>query len=437
MKKLDASFNAHWLRHASPFINQHRGRTFVALLTGEVLDHDNAISILHDLVLLHSLGVRLILVHGSRPQIDSSLAASGMHSEFIKGRRITSPEAMPLVAQAAGQKRFKLEARLTTDIEASPMRGAKVRVVSGNFIIARPMGVIDGIDHAYSGEVRKVDKAGIRQALDADNVVLVSHIGFSRTGEMFNLSSAEVACEVAIALNADKLIVFSENEGILKGGKLLRQIDPNECRVCSRAMANHVEASLLESVAHAAASGVERAHVVSYVEDGALLKELFTRDGSGTLVSEQELETLRDARPRDAGRLLHILRPLENDGTLVKRPRKTLEREIEQFMVIEKENLLIGCAALYPFVGTDAGELACLAVRPEYRSDGRGDRLLRAIEARAFELGLSTLFVLTTQTAHWFVERGFKETAVAELPSGRGKPYNLQRNSKIFKKQLG
>ncbi len=436
MKDQSDQFNVHWLRHASPFINQHRDRTFVVLLSGDVLDHPNATSILHDIVLLHSLGVRLVLVHGSRPQIDAALAREGVHSTFQDGYRITPKEAMSFVAQAVGEKRMRIEAKLSTDMEASPMRGAKLRVISGNFIIARPRGVVNGTDFAYSGEVRKVDASGIRHALDNRNIVLISHIGYSRTGEMFNLACEAVACEVAQALSADKLIVFSRAKGLMNGDDLVRYTTPQDCIALAPEPSNDAETRLFKSAANATAAGVERAHVVSYIEDGALLKELFTRDGSGTLITDQELETLRPARDKDSGRLLHILGPLEQDGTLVRRPRKILEQEINRFIVIEKENLLIGCAALYPFPDSSAGELACLAIRDEYRSGGRGDRLLRQIETNAKDLGLDTLFVLTTKTAHWFRERGFAPANVSDLPSTRQSPYNLQRNSKVFRKDL-
>lgn len=429
-------FNAHWLRHASPYINQHRGRTFVFLLNGDVLDHPNAISILHDLVLLHSLGVRIVIVHGSRPQINAALANAKLQSQFVDGRRVTTKDCMPLVAQAVGLKRMKIEAHLTTDMEASPMRGAKLRVVSGNFIVARPIGIENGIDFAHSGVVRKVDKVGIEQALDNQNVVLVSHIGFSRTGEMFNLSCEEVASEVATALEADKLILFSPDEGIMDSQGLLRYLSPKMSLEKAKTSADSAVSNLLHWSAKAATGSVERVHVVSYTLNGALLKELFTRDGAGTLISEQELENLRDARTMDVGRLLHILSPLEQDGTLVKRSRKVLEQEMDRFVVIEKENFLIGCAALYPFPGTSAGELACLAVRPAYRNGARGARLLRSVEKRAKANGMDTLYVLTTKTAHWFIERGFVEIEAKLLPKGRTKPYNLQRNSKVFKKEL-
>lgn len=436
MTDQSSSFNVHWLRHATPFINQHRDRTFVVLLSGDVLDHANATSILHDLVLLHSLGVRLVLVHGSRPQIDAILEREGIESSFQDGYRITSERAMRFVAQAVGEKRMGIEAKLSTDMEASPMRGAKVRVSSGNFIIARPRGVVNGTDFAYSGEVRKVDTSGIRHALGNRNLVLISHIGYSRTGEMFNLACETVACEVATALNADKLIVFSQARGLMQHNELVRYTTPQDCIEQAAKTSNDAEMHLFTSAARAITKGVERAHVVSYTEDGALLKELFTRDGSGTLITNQELETLRVARDKDAGRLLHILKPLEQDGTLAKRSRKQLEQELNRFIVIEKENLLIGCAALYPIPNSTAGELACLAIRDAYRSGGRGDRLLREIEANAMDQGLDTLFVLTTKTAHWFLERGFEPAEVDELPRSRQTPYNLQRNSKVFRKHL-
>ncbi|MGB0648079.1 MAG: amino-acid N-acetyltransferase [Bradymonadia bacterium] len=429
-------FSVSGLRQASPYINEHRDKTFVVLLQGELLQHDNATAILHDLVLLHSLGIRLVIVHGSRPQIDRMLNDRGIQTEVRDGYRITTRETMQYVAQVVGSQRMLIEAHLSTDMEASPMRGAKVRVVSGNFIIAKPRGIIDGTDYQYAGDVRGVDTAGINNALNNRQIVLISHIGYSRTGEMFNLACESVAAEVSISLGADKLILFTKSEGLMADHSLVRHSTPSESIELSQTEPNRDEKSLFVCAAKASENGVERAHIVSYAHDEALLTELFTRDGAGSLITHQEIETLRPALATDTGRLIHLLQPLEENGTLVKRSRQLLEREIQQFFVIEKEQVLIGSAALYPLPNSSSGELACLAVHPHYRRGGRGDRLLRKIETMALERKLEYLFVLTTKTAHWFIERGFEEVSIDALPSERKDLYNFQRNSKVFQKHL-
>ncbi|NLJ11502.1 MAG: amino-acid N-acetyltransferase, partial [Gammaproteobacteria bacterium] len=193
---------------------------------------------------------------------------------------------------------------------------------------------------------------------------------------------------------------------------------------------------LLTAAVNACGGGVPRCHIISYHLDGALLSEMFTRDGCGTLVDQGQFEQVREAQIEDVGGLLELIRPLEEQGALVRRSRDLIEREITQFSIVERDGLIIACAALYPFPEQATGELACLAVHPDYRHGGRGDVLLERIEQRARALQLSSLFVLTTRTAHWFQERGFQACALEQLPSAKASLYNFQRNSKVFRKTL-
>lgn len=427
----------NWLRHASPYINAHRDRTFVVMLPGEGLAHGNFANIVHDLVLLHSLGVRLVLVHGSRPQIEARLAARGLTPRYHRGLRVTDGATLECVVEAVGGLRLGIEARLSTDMAASPMQGARLRVAGGNLVTARPIGVVDGVDYQHTGEVRRVDRKGIEQLLDERRIVLLSSLGYSPTGEIFNLACEDVAMRAAIDLQADKLILFGAARGLLdEHGQLVRELRPQQVAPHLARLGSDYQGELLDAAAQACRGGVRRSHIVSYVEDGALLNELFTREGSGTLVAQEQFEQLREAGIDDVGGLLELIRPLEEQGILVRRSREVLEREIEQFSIVEREGLIIACAALYPVPDSDWGELACLAVHPEYRQGGRGDQLLERIEQRARAKGLKTLFVLTTRTAHWFQERGFKASSVDRLPPARASLYNFQRQSKVFEKAL-
>ncbi|MBV1869270.1 MAG: amino-acid N-acetyltransferase, partial [Gammaproteobacteria bacterium] len=182
--------------------------------------------------------------------------------------------------------------------------------------------------------------------------------------------------------------------------------------------------------------GLQRSHLISHQEDGALIKELFTLDGSGTLVVKGSYERLRQANIDDVGGILDLIAPLEDEGILVRRSREHLETEISQFIVLERDEMIIGCAALYPFTEGSGGELACLATHPEYRDGARGDLLLKEVETLAGSMGLTSLFVLTTRTAHWFLEKGFIPAELDALPNGRKTLYNYQRKSKVFKKAL-
>lgn len=427
----------NWLRHASPYINAHRDCTFVVMLPGEGVADANFGNIVHDLVLLHSLGVRLVLVHGSRPQIEARLAVRGLTPHFHRNLRITDSSTLECVIDAVGQMRIAIEARLSMDMAASPMQGARLRVAGGNFVTARPIGVLEGVDYHHTGEVRRVDRKGIGRLLDERSIVLLSPLGYSPTGEIFNLACEDVAMRAAIDLQADKLLLFSSERGLLDAtGALIRELRPQQVPAHLARLGSDYQAELLDAAAQACRAGVARSHIVSYSVDGALLTELFTRDGGGTLVSQEQFESLREATIEDVGGLIDLISPLEEQGILVRRSREVLEREIGQFSIVERDGLIIACAALYPIADSQAGELACLAVNPEYRHGGRGDELLERIEERARALGLNTLFVLTTRTAHWFRERGFQPSSVERLPAARASLYNYQRNSQIFEKAL-
>jgi amino-acid N-acetyltransferase len=342
------------------------------------------------------------------------------------------------VIDAVGHLRIAIEARLSMDMASSPMQGSRLRVASGNLVTARPIGVLEGVDYHHTGEVRRVDRKGINRLLDERSIVLLSPLGYSPTGEIFNLACEDVATRAAIDLGADKLLLFGADMGLIdENGRLVRELRPQQVPAhLQRLGKTNYQAELLDAAAEACRGGVGRSHIVSYAEDGALLTELFTRDGGGTLVAQEQFEQVREAAIEDVGGLLDLISPLEEQGILVRRSREVLEREIEQFSVVEREGMIIACAALYQIADSDAGELACLAVNPEYRHGARGDVLLERIETRARAQGLKTLFVLTTRTAHWFRERGFVPSSVDRLPSARASLYNYQRNSKIFEKAL-
>lgn len=427
----------NWLRQATPYINKHRERTFVIMLPGDGIEHDNFANIIHDLVLLHSLGVRLVLSFGSRPQIEARQRLRGLIPRYHKTLRITDAPTLECVIEAVGALRAALEARLSTDMATSPMKGARLRVASGNLVTARPIGVVDGDDLQHTGEVRRIDRKGITRLLDERSIVLLPPLGYSPTGEIFNLTCEDVATRAAIDLKADKLVLYGALPGLLdEQGQLMREVRPLELPSLIERLGQAPQATWVQAAAQACRGGVGRTHLVSYVENGALLNELFTRDGSGTLVTQEQFECLREASIEDVGGLMDLISPLEAQGILVRRSRERLEQEVAQFSVVERDGLIIACAALYPIAHSEAGELACLAVNPEYRHGGRGDALLAHIEQRARKLGLKTLFVLTTRTAHWFRERGFEPSNVGRMPSARASLYNFQRNSKVFEKGL-
>jgi len=424
----------NWFRKTSPYINAHRGKTFVIMLGGETLAHSQFEHIVHDIALLNSLGVKLVLVHGARPQIDKLCAQKNVQAQFHEGKRVTDAPMLETVEQAVGQLRAQVEARLSAGTSNSPMHGAAIRVVGGNLVMAKPLGVIEGVDFGHTGEVRKVDAQAIQTILQNNAIVLLNCLGYSKTGETFNLTAEEVATEAAIALQADKLIFFGQDNCITnEEGSLVRELVTSEARTLIEAGSlNAEQQSQLAMAKHAVDQGVSRCQLISHKQDGALLTELFTYDGCGTLIAQNPQEQLRTARIEDVGGVLELLSPLEQQGVLVRRSREVLETEIDRFRLLVKDGMVLGCAALYQY--GDIAELACVAIHPEYRGANRADRLLSTLETEAKNQGIKQLFVLTTRTALWFEERGFKLSSVDALPQEKQQLYNYQRNSKVFVK---
>ncbi|EOK2395099.1 amino-acid N-acetyltransferase [Escherichia coli] len=430
-------------RHSVPYINTHRGKTFVIMLGGEAIEHENFSSIVNDIGLLHSLGIRLVVVYGARPQIDANLAAHHHEPLYHKNIRVTDAKTLELVKQAAGTLQLDITARLSMSLNNTPLQGAHINVVSGNFIIAQPLGIDDGVDYCHSGRIRRIDEDAIHRQLDSGAIVLMGPVAVSVTGESFNLTSEEIATQLAIKLKAEKMIGFCSSQGVTNDdGDIVSELFPNEAQARVEAQEekgdyNSGTVRFLRGAVKACRSGVRRCHLISYQEDGALLQELFSRDGIGTQIVMESAEQIRRATINDIGGILELIRPLEQQGILVRRSREQLEMEIDKFTIIQRDNTTIACAALYPFPEEKIGEMACVAVHPDYRSSSRGEVLLERITAQAKQSGLSKLFVLTTRSIHWFQERGFTPVDIDLLPESKKQLYNYQRKSKVLMADLG
>ncbi len=434
-----------WFRSVAPHIHAYRGKTFVVALAGEAIAAGKLNHFVQDLSILQAIGIKLVLVHGFRPQVTEQLAAKGQTSRFSHGIRITDAVALDCAQEAAGQLRFEIEAAFSQGLPNTPMANATVRVVSGNFLTARPVGIVDGVDFLHSGVVRRVDGASIRRAMDIGALVLLSPFGFSPTGEAFNLSMEDVATATAIALQADKLIFATEIAGIRE------QLDDAESPIDTElalADARKLLSTLappqlptdpafyLQHCVRACAGGVERSHILPFSVDGAILMEVFTHDGIGTMVVDEKLESLREATPDDVGGILQVIEPFERDGTMVRRERTEIERDIASYIVIEHDGIIFGCALLYPYPEAGTGEMAALTVSPMSQGQGDGERMLKRIEQRAKAAGLQSIFVLTTRTMHWFIKRGFVEVDPDWLPEARKRKYNWDRRSKVLVKKF-
>ncbi|WP_395340108.1 amino-acid N-acetyltransferase [Ningiella sp. W23] len=428
-------------RNSAPYINAHRGKTFVVMFGGEAVLEPSFPRLIQDIALLHSLGMRIIIVHGARPQIDERLKLRSLQGQFVDGLRVTNKDTLECVKDAAGSLRSQIEALLTLGLPNSPMHGARIRVCSGNLVIAKPIGVRNGIDFEHTGVVRRIDVEGVKDQLEDGSIVLLSPMGYSPTGEVFNLSHEDVATQAAIALEADKIITLSHLEGLYQDdasnkASIIRTIELHALQSLISNDKVNGESTCITAMIAGVEAGVERAHCVSYKENGAILKELFTRDGEGTLVMQNHYEQLRDADIDDVGGILNLIRPLEQSGALVKRSRELLENEINRFTVIERDGMIIACAALYEYPEDASGEIACVATHRDYRGQNRGERLLDAMKRKASQHKLNKIFVLTTVTGHWFLEQGFVEQSIDTLPPVKQQMYNFTRNSKVYLLEL-
>ena len=434
-----------WFRSVAPYIHAYRGETFVVALAGEAIAAGKLNAFVQDLSILHAMGIKLVLVHGFRPQLNEQLAAKGHSSRFSHGQRITDAIALDCAQEAAGQLRFEIEAAFSQGLPNTPMANAAVRVVSGNFLTARPVGIVDGVDFMHSGVVRKVDSKAVRSALDIGAVLLMSPFGFSPTGEAFNLTMEDVATSIAIALQADKLMFVAEVPGVREN-----PADPESPVDTELAVADAEKlltvlgdaaqpsdtARYLQHCMKACRAGVERSHIIPFAVDGAVLMEVYTHDGIGTMVVDEKLESLREATADDVASIVRLIEPFEQDGTLVKRDRTEIERDIDNYTVIEHDGVIFGCAALYPYPEAKTAEMAALTISPQVQAQGDGERILRRVEQRAKAMGLTSLFVLTTRTMHWFIKRGFQQVDADWLPEARKRKYNWDRRSQVLVKPL-
>ena len=436
--QVNTSDFVHLFRTAAPYIHAHRGKTFVIKLPGEIMQTPRSSHLVYDVALLNSLGVRVVIVYGARPQIEIRLKSAGIETAFNDDLRVTDQTAMEGVKEAVGALGLEIKAKLSMSLGNTPMADACVQVATGNYVMAQPLGIRAGVDYQYTGKIRSINTDAINKGLDNNEIVLVPPIGYSSTGEVFNLGSDEVAAGLAIALKADKLIYITDKQNLIATGEnLTHQLTESEAeRILNSNEVEENQQGHLKRAVRACRQGVKRVHLIDRDIDGSLLQELFSRDGIGTMVSLKPFDDIRVANIGDIPGIFELIEPLEEEGVLVKRSREKLELEIDHFTVLLRDNVIIGCVALYPFNDDAAGELACLVIHQDYRNGGRAEELLKYVENIARENRLSRLFVMTTQTTHWFLEHGFSETKVEDLPVAKKELYNYQRNSRVLVKQL-
>ncbi len=435
MTDTDVQF-VNWFRSASPYIRVHRGKTFVVHFGDSLVYSDKFTDLVHDLALLNSLGIHLLLVYGARQFIETSLEDCEQKSTCHEGVRLTDAATMELVKTAVGKLRVEIESGLSMGLGNTPMSNADLVVSSGNYVKAKPAGIVDGMDYQFTGEVRSIDTIAIQSKLDNNEIVLIPPLGFSITGEVFNLRSTYLAAELAVKVKADKLIYLVDGEGLRdRDGNTISQLVHSEVEGLLKD-GGIEDSACLQTGLNACRHGVSRVQFIDQNTSGAILQELFTRDGTGTMISASSYDVIRQANAHDIAGILALIEPLEKQGVLVERSREKLELEIDHFVLMERDNVIIGCAALYPFAGEDAAELACFVIHPEYHRQGMGGQLFTSMEVTAGEAGLKKLFVLTTQAEHWFLERGFSECSLDTLPVEKQDLYNYQRKSRVLMREI-
>ncbi len=436
---VDTSDFVHWFRSAAPYIHAHRGKTFVLHFGGELTESAIFPHLIHDIALLNSLGIRLVIVYGARPQIEGMLAERDIKARFVNGLRVTDESALAVVKQAVGAVRIQIEALLSMGLTNSPMADARIKVSSGNFITAKPIGVINGMDLEFTGTVRRINADLINHKLDNHEIVLVAPLGYSPTGEVFNLGAVDVATQIAISLQSDKLLFLMSGNGIKdQEDDIVQQLTQDEAEkmLAGKDLSENSPFVQLSHGLRACQKGVKRIHFIDQDQDGGLLLELFSRDGIGTMLSAMPFDQIRPATIEDIGGIIELIQPFEEQTVLVRRSREKMEMEIADYTVLIRDGAVIGCAALYAFPKDSAAELACFVIHPDYQNEGRGNELFNWVEKKARNAGLEQVFLLTTQAEHWFLEHGFNQASLDDLPVSRKLLYNYQRNSKVLIKRF-
>ena len=513
LARADYGLFVKFFRGATSYIQGHRGRTFVIALPGDVVDRPDLMDqLMEDVMVLHGLGVRLVLVVGARLKIDEAMRVAGSEPRYVRGYRVTDDVAMNAAVAAAGTARMMVEGRLsraptvTQSWELRTTRNTRqpgATTASGNYVAAKRKGVVDGIDYQHTGSVRFVQSEPVTQQLDNGNIVLLSNLGYSASGEPLNCDCYSVAVRAAIDLSADKLVVVSPPDGdpfmeTLATNKRSNWLPVHEAECLLLGVETSAESSVengvgsdvesgsewgsLDGVAASGPtsalrsahddldfdtwyelglpmpllaacmvckSGVKRAHVINASIDGGLLLELYSTDGVGYMITSDHYEGIRAATSRDVSSIHALLQPMVEKGVIVERSHETIAAEISHFTVLERDNKLLACAHVRSLgrsesTGLMVSELSAFCVHPDYRGSGKGDSLLQYVEekerAKAPTSEARVMVLMTTRTADWFMQRGFKGDGAAfksdVLPSARREEVDRRRNSQLYFKIL-
>ena len=419
-----------WFRRASTYMNLHRGKTFVFGIPGDAMIEPHMGALVQDLCLLHSLGVKVVICYGAKKQIDATIYNKDMAQKFHNGNRITDEATMDIIMGVTGRLRALLEAKFSIYSKSHSTNGRSITAVSGNLLSAKSIGVVDGVDMMYTGNIKRVYVDKIQSLLDSDHVVIIPNVAHSNTGHGYNLSMIETTRDIAKSLHANKIIMFHNTDYMDEKREYLLQ------EALDTTHDNEPYQLTFHALAQAVKGGVRRAHILPFENHDALLTELFTPKGFGSMITATSSETIRPATAVDVGNILEMSRPLEEAGVLFERSQDIIKNSVETFLVVEVDKSIAGCVSLKPYEDEKMGEFSCFIVREYYQKTGISNRLYKGVIEKARTLGLQSIFALTTQTAYWFEDKGWQEISVDDLPKSRANEYDTNRNSKIFKLDL-
>lgn len=421
------------LRGILQYIPQFREKTFILGIDGGIITDENFANILLDVAVLRSLNIRVVLVHGASAQIQALAAERKLKPSNLDGAGITDAETLKLALTAAN--------RLTHEI-LEGLSANDLRAASTNAIIAHPMGIIQGIDHLFTGKVERVDTELFQTLLSQGIVPVVPPLGFDGDGKTYRVNSDSVAVAIAEALKATKLIFITMHDGIVRSGSLIRQMLMADLDAILADHKTEILPEVVSKAIHAVAAcraGVQRVHIINGRVDEGLLAEVFSNEGIGTLIYANEYQQIRRAMKKDVRHILTLTKNSVASEELVKRTRPGIEKNLGDYYMFEIDKNPVACVALHTYPDEGKGELACLYVSPSHENQGIGRKLIHFVEDKAREMGLNELLTLSTQAFTYFQSKGgFSEGTPDDLPPERREKYNQSgRNSKVLVKKLG
>jgi amino-acid N-acetyltransferase len=420
------------LREILQYIPQFREKTFILAVDGGVVTDDNFANILLDLAVLRSLNIRVVIVHGAAEQIKSLAERQGVHASNLDGTGVTDATTLQLAIEAAN--------RLTHEI-LEGLSANDLRAACTNAVVAHPLGIIHGVDQLFTGKVERFDIELLQTLLNQGIVPVVPPLGFDGEGKTYRVNSDSIAVAAAEALKAAKLIFIATQDGLQYDGQLIRQMLDADLRKLVQFAPGGFAPEMVSKARYAAAAcaaGVHRVHIVNGREDEGLLAEVFSNEGTGTLIYANEYEQIRPARKKDIRAIQLLTKKAVEAEELVRRTREEIEKNLADYYIFEIDENPVACVALQVYPTQQQGELASLFVDPSHENQGIGRKLIQFIENKARGMGLTELIALSTQTFTYFQSKsGFTEGTPDDLPPARREKYNQSgRNSKVLVKKL-